>query len=113
LSDQTFIFDALWLSMSAWVSVLLNYDFHPFRFLLALVPFGIYKVVMARGMRPVAAAHQDLPQARLLFLRVFGSPSRSERLFDLMAARWLARLPARPDPDGRYRVHEFFCRADT
>jgi hypothetical protein len=94
-----------------------------------------------------------------LFLRVFGSARRSEKLFDLLVARWryagtvqlisgtdmarsrfepdefldfvagrfaeryisrpadvneqLARTEARPDPDGRYRVHEFFCRADV
>jgi hypothetical protein len=27
--------------------------------------------------------------------------------------RRLAGLALRPDPDGRYRVNEFFCRADT
>jgi hypothetical protein len=31
---------------------------------------------------------QSLRKARLLFLRVFGSPTRSEKLFDLLAARW-------------------------
>ena len=100
-----------------------------------------------------------MPEARLLYLRVFGSARRAERLFDLLAARWrhagsiqlisatdiareqyepdefldflnrklanayitteddlnqrLDALQKRPDPDGRYRVHEFFCRADT
>jgi hypothetical protein len=29
-----------------------------------------------------------LPNVRLLFLRLFGSSSRSEKLFDLLWARW-------------------------
>ena len=29
-----------------------------------------------------------MPEARLLYLRVFGSARRAERLFDLLAARW-------------------------
>jgi len=111
------------------------------------------------SLRPSAKAIGTLPEARLLYLRVFGSARRAERLFDLLAARWrhagsiqlisatdiargrfepdefldflnrriadayitseddlnrrLAALQQRPDPDGRYRVHEFFCRADT
>ena len=158
-SDQLFLFDALWLSVSGFVSVYLNYDFHPFRYLLGLLPFALYRLVVGFGLKPIAVSRGGVPAARLLFLRVFGSSSRSERLFDLLAARWryagsiqlisamdvargrfepdefldfingrlggayidsgrdlddrLARLDARPDPDGRYRVNEFFCRSDT
>jgi hypothetical protein len=111
------------------------------------------------GLKRLATRAQPLQKARLLFLRVFGSSSRSEKLFDLLAARWryagsihlisardvararfepdefldflsgrlasayinagadldrrLAGLSLRPDPDGRYRVNEFFCRDDT
>jgi len=94
-----------------------------------------------------------------LYLRVFGSARRAEKLFDVLAARWrhagsiqlisatdvargrfepdefldflsgklanayiaseddldrrLATFRDRSDPDGRYRVHELFCRDDT
>jgi hypothetical protein len=157
LSDQTFLFDALWLSVSFWVSV---YLFNQrFLFLLGLLPFVLYKMTVGLGLKRLATRAESLPKARLLFLRVFGSSSRSEKLFDLLAARWryagsihlisatdvargrfepdefldflsgrlasayintdadldrrLAGLRPRPDPDGRYRVNEFFCRANT
>lgn len=111
------------------------------------------------GLKPLAAAAEPLRNARLLFLRVFSSPSRSEKLFDLLSARWryagsiqvisatdvararfepdelldflggrlasgyirsgddpdrqLTDLDVRIDPDGRYRINEFFCHEDT
>jgi hypothetical protein len=159
LSDQTFLLDALWLSVSLCVSVYLMGDSNRFRYLLGLLPFALYKITVGYGLKRLAARAETLPTARLLFLRVFGSPSRSERLFDLLAGRWryagsiqlisatdvargrfepdefldflsgrlasayissdtdldqrVAGLDLRPDPDGRYRVNEFFCRNDT
>jgi hypothetical protein len=159
LSDQTFLFDALWLSVSLWLSVYLMGVFEKFGYWLGLLPFLLYKITVKYGLRPLAARAEPLPKARLLFLRVFGSSSRSEKLLDLLAARWryagsiqlisatdvargrfepdefldfisgrlarsyissgadldrrLAGLDHLPDPDGRYRVNEFFCRADT
>jgi hypothetical protein len=159
LSDQTFLLDALWLSVSLWVSVYLMDIGGPFLYLLGLLPFALYRVSVGYLLRRSAASAETLPNARLLFLRVFGSPSRSEKLFDLLAARWryagsiqlisatdvargrfepdefldflsgrlgsayigsrsdldrrLAGLDSRRDLDGRYRVNEFFCRADT
>ena len=134
-------------------------DSQRFSYLLGLLPFGLYKLTVGYGLRGLADRAKRLPSVRLLFLRVFGSSSRSEKLFDLLAARWryagvirlisatdvargrfepdefldflsgrLARgfissnadlerrllAPALgPDPDGRYRIDEFFCRADT
>lgn len=159
LSDQTFLFDALWLSVSLCVSVYLMGNDDQFRYLLGLLPFAFYKITVRYGLKRLAARAEPLPKARLLFLRVFGSSSRSEKLFDLLAARWryagsmqlisatdvargrfepdefldflsgrlvsayistgtdldrrLAGLDPRPDPDGRYRVNEFFCRVDS
>lgn len=158
LSDQTFLFDSLWLSVSIFVAVFLMSN-GGFRYLLGLLPFALYKIAVRYGLRRLSARAVPLPKARLLFLRVFGSSSRSEKLFDLLAARWryagslqvisatdvargrfepdelmdflggrlgrayistgaelercLAELDLRPDPDGRYRVNEFFCRVDT
>lgn len=159
LSDQTFLFDALWLSVSLWVSVYLMGTTDQFRYLLGLLPFALYKITIGYGLKRLAARAEPLPKACLLFLRVFGAPSRSERLFDLLAAHWryagsiqlisatdvargrfepdefldflsgrlanayistgtdldqrLTGLDLLPDPDGRYRVNEFFCRVDT
>jgi len=159
LSDQTFLLDALWLSASFTVCIYLMGDGKPFQYLLGLLPFAVYKTTVGYGLKRLGNRAEPLPKARLLFLRVFGSPSRSEKLFDLLAARWryagsiqlisatdvargrfepdefldfvsgrlatayissgtdldrrLASLDARPDPDGRYRVNEFFCRVDT
>jgi hypothetical protein len=85
-SDQTFLFDSLWLSVTMFVSVgLMN---RTSGYLLGLLPFALYKLVVRSGLKPLAAAAQPLPNARLLFLRVFSSPSRSEKLFDLLSARW-------------------------
>jgi len=158
LSDQTFLFDALWLSLSLCVTVYLSGNVPRLAYLLGLLPFALYKLVMRYGFRRFVAPDKPLPNARLLFLRVFGSARRSERLFDLLAARWryagsiqlisgtdiarsrfepdefldfmagrfrkryisraediderIAQIADRPDPDGRYRVNEFFCRAD-
>jgi hypothetical protein len=159
LSDQTFLLDALWLSVSLCVSVYLMGSNDHFGYLLGLMPFALYKLTVGFGLKRLAARAEPLPGARLLFLRVFGSPSRSERLFDLLTGRWryagsvqlisatdvargrfepdelldflrgrlrsayiststdldqrVAKLDLRPDPDGRYRVNEFFCRNDT
>ena len=159
LSDQTFAFDALWLCVSVWVCVYLMGDVPRFVYLAGLLPFVLYKLVLWCGLRHFVLSPRPLPNARLLFLRVFGSARRSEQLFDLLAARWryagsvqlissgdmarsrfepdeffdfvagrfktryiensadlaqrLAEIESGPDPDGRYRVHEFFCRADA
>jgi hypothetical protein len=88
LSDQTFLLDALWLSVSLCVSVYLMGNNDQFRYLLGLLPFALYKIMVGYGLKRLAARAESLPSARLLFLRVFGSPGRSERLFDLLAARW-------------------------
>jgi hypothetical protein len=159
LSDQTFLYDALWLSVSVWVCVYLMGNVPRFVYLIGFLPFVLYKLVLWLGLRHFVSSGQPLPNARLLFLRVFGSARRSEKLFDLLAARWryagsvqlissgdiarsrfepdefldfiagrlktryiensadlaqrLAEIESGPDPDGRYRVHEFFCRADA
>ena len=161
LSDQTFLFDALWLSVSLWLTVYLMGADSQFRFpyVLGLLPFALYKVTVGHGLKRVAARAERLPALRMLYLRVFGSSSRSEKLLDFLAARWryagsiqlisatdvargrfepdefldflngrlasayisdgadldhrLARLDLRPDPDGRFRINEFFCHSDT
>ena len=159
LSDQTFLFDALWLAVSLWICVYLMGDGERFRYLLGFLPFVCYKAVVGYGLVRLRKREGRRQAARLLYLRVFGSSHRTEKLFDLLAARWryagsiqlisatdvargrfepdeflnflngrlgdafvssdadlrrrLEGLDVRPDPDGRYRVNEFFCHADT
>ena len=112
MSDQTFLLDALWLSASLCVSVYLMGDNNRFRYLLGLLPFALYKITVGYGLKRLAARVETLPRARLLFLRVFGSPSRSERLFDLLAARWryggsIQLISATDVARGRFEPDEF------
>jgi hypothetical protein len=88
LSDQMFLFDALWLSVSICVCVYLMGNEPRFVYLLGLLPFVLYKLVLSSGLRHLVLSPEPLPNARLLFLRVFGSARRSEQLFDLLAAKW-------------------------
>jgi hypothetical protein len=115
--------------------------------------------IVVRVLLRVQGAGAGAGGPSLLLLRVFGHQSRTERLFDVVAARWrftgpvamiagadlalrsidvdealafahgeiessyvadreglqrrLAGLQGRVDPDGRYRVEEFFCFDDT
>ena len=112
LSDQTFLFDALWLSVSFCVAVYLMRGGDQFRYLLGLLPFALYKITVGYGLKRLAARAESLPKARLLFLRVFGSPSRSEKLFDLLAARWryagnIQLISATDVARGRFEPDEF------
>ncbi len=112
LSDQTFLFDALWLSVSLWVSVYLMHNNRPFCYVLGLLPFALYKITVVFGLKRLAARAESLPNARLLFLRVFGSPSRSEKLFDHLAARWryagsIQLISATDVARGRFEPDEF------
>jgi hypothetical protein len=88
LSDQTFLFDALWWSISLWASVYLMASDKPFQYLLGFIPFVLYKAVVGYGLGRIRRRLERFPDARLLYLRVFGSPRRTEKLFDLLAARW-------------------------
>ncbi len=102
LSDQAFLFDALWLAVSFWVCVYLMGYHEPFRYLLGFVPFVCYKAVVTYGLSRLRKRLEHVRAARLLFLRVFGSSYRTEELFDLLAARWrLCRQHSAHQRDGR------------
>ena len=88
LSDQTFLFDALWVSASVWVSVYLINVRYPFIYLVGLLPFVLYKITVEQGLKRIVKSGESLRKARLLFLRAVGPSRRSEKLFDLLAARW-------------------------
>ncbi len=111
LSDQTFLFDALWLSASLCVSLFLL-NMPPFCYLLGLLPFVLYKITVGYALKRLAAEAELLPEARLLFLRVFGSTKRSEKLFDLLSARWryagsIQLISAMDVARGRFEPDEF------
>jgi hypothetical protein len=64
LSDQTFLFDALWLSVSLWLTVYLMGADSQFRFpyLLGLLPFALYRVAVGYGLKRVAARAEIVAQ---------------------------------------------------
>ena len=158
-SDQRLTLDALWLLFGVGQSISLVFEGWAWIF-TGLAGFVAYKLVTWAGFALLAVRHPPEPRApMLLLLRVFALGHRSERLFDVLAKRWLragsigliagpdlvttavepheflgfvggrlarqfvqgeadlerrvSQLDKRPDPDGRYRVNEFFCHADT
>jgi len=54
----------------------------------ASVPFIAWLVTLHILLRPLARAAGGRPERRLLMLRVFGFSRRSQRLIDLIGARW-------------------------
>ncbi len=157
-SDQALTLDAMWLMFGVVQSVTLAFEGWAWVF-TGLVAFAAYKAVARLGFALAGLGKARRGTPSLLLLRVFALGTRSERLFDALAKRWLRagdisliagpdlatttvephefldfvggrlsrqfvrdeadlerRFAARalgPDPDGRYRVNEFFCHADT
>jgi hypothetical protein len=160
MSDQSLTIDALWLVFGLLQSITLLFEGGAWVF-TGVAAFAAFKLVTRAGFA-LWREGREAPPARaplLLLLRVFALGRKSERLFDVLARRWLraggigliagpdlattaiepheflafvggrlarqfvhddadlerrvARLDTRPDPDGRFRVTEFFCHADT
>ena len=99
LSEHTLVFDFIWL----WQAIVLSSRLGS-RPWLAVVPFAIYKLITLVGLRSISRQAPPTP-VRLLLLRTFGYRRRSERLFDLLGARWRYAGPidliAAPDLAGR------------
>jgi hypothetical protein len=156
-SEQTLVFDSIWLLETLIVCHATVHAAGPTGW-LGLSVFAVYKLITWIGLRPLATAAAGRQPARVLLLRTFGF-RRRERFFDLLGARWRYAGPIQliaapdlaarsidpdefldflsgrlrhrfiiepgdlerrfievdnhPDPDGRYRVNEFFCRNDT
>jgi hypothetical protein len=87
ISDQSIMFDSLWLLITLFLCSELVMDIGLLGW-VGLVAFAGYKLVVMTGLAPLqrAAAGRDAPQ--LLLLRTFGKRQRSEQLFDLLATRW-------------------------
>ena len=160
VSESELLVNVWWVMfLFAFVADLVNQEgWSPQVFAFALASCAVFAVLYRQVLR------RSLPLPRperrtLLLLRVFGHASRTERLFDRVAARWrwlgpvtmiaapdvvartvdpgdflefaTGRLPSRfiksasdlesrlthvdaePDPDGRFRVSELCCQADT
>jgi len=87
LNDQSLVFDTIWLFQTIFLVADLV-DVAGLTGLLGTAAFLAYKVVGVLGMLGVARDARARPPARLLLLRVFGHRQRSERLLDVLAARW-------------------------
>jgi hypothetical protein len=157
-SDQSFVFDGIWLFASLLLCQSLMWE-AGFAGWAGLAAFVAWKLVCRFGLAPIAHGARVRPPAHLLLLRVFGFQRRTERLFSALSARWryagpiqliaapdlataniepgelldflagrlrrafirdtvdldrrFAERDVHPDPDGRFRVNEFFCTGDT
>ena len=120
---------------------------------------ALYALLTRLTLPLLRRAARKHPPARLLVLRVFGAPGKTQSLFQRLGVRWryvgpihliagadsatanldlseavryltgrfrslyvssdadldrrLANLDCAPDPDGRYRINDFFCFDDT
>ncbi len=90
ISDQMITFDAVWLLMSLIDCSALASERGAFGW-AGLLAFAAYRLVVTLGLKPLHRAALARPPARLLLLRVFGAQRQSERLFDLLVARWRYR----------------------
>jgi tetratricopeptide (TPR) repeat protein len=85
--DTSIVFDSIWLFETLSLFRLLFHSAGRAAW-VALGAFVVYRLIVWLGLRPVAAAAMRRPPIRLLLLRVFGFKRRTERLFDLLSARW-------------------------
>jgi tetratricopeptide (TPR) repeat protein len=92
-SDQTFVFDSIWLFQTLMLCQSTVNAAGPIGW-LGLSAFAVYKLITWIGLRPLATAAAVRPPARLLLLRTFGFRKRSERFFDLLGARWRYAAPS-------------------
>ena len=152
-SDLSFQIGFVWITL---VTVFLMSGEKPERALATLAVYAVLTRLMLPLLRRQARAHTPV---NLLVLRVFGTPGRSQSLFEELGTRWryagpihliagadsatanldlseaaryltgrfrslyissdadrekrIAELDCAPDPDGRYRVNDFFCFDDT
>jgi hypothetical protein len=81
------VFDSIWLFQTLSLFRVLFHSAGRAAW-IALGAFVVYRLIVWLGLRPAARAAMREPPARLLLLRVFGFRRRTERLFDLLSARW-------------------------
>jgi hypothetical protein len=87
-SNLTLIASTIWLLASLLLASSLAAETGAVGVAAALLPFVAWKITLNAGLRPLAEAARARPAAHLLLLRVFGFGSRSQRLLDVLGARW-------------------------
>jgi hypothetical protein len=87
ISDQSVMFDSLWLLMTLFLCSELVIDVGVFGW-IGLAAFAAYKLVVITGLSPLQRAADKWAAPQLLLLRTFGKRQRSEQLFDLLATCW-------------------------
>ncbi len=87
LGEQSALVDCYYAAFTVW-QTLSTVSSEGARGALQLLPFVGYRIVVAIGMSAMRRAAAAERPRRLLLLRVFGSRSRSERLFEAVAAHW-------------------------
>ena len=87
LTDQSLMIDAIWLFQAGVLSLSLIQNMGPAGW-VGLSAVGVHKAVTLIGMWPASRVARRRTPVRLLLLRVFGRRRRSERLYDLLSARW-------------------------
>jgi tetratricopeptide (TPR) repeat protein len=86
-SDTSIVFASIWLFQTLSLYRMLFHSAGHAAW-AALGTFVVYGLIAWLGLRPLAATAARRQPARLLLLRVFGFKRRTERLFDLLSARW-------------------------
>ena len=87
ISDQSLVIDTIWLFQSIMLCNDLHFEIGVNAW-IGLAGFVLVKAIATIGMRPAVKTANTREPVRLLLLRVFGQRRHSERLFDLLSARW-------------------------
>ncbi len=88
ISDQWLLVDAVWVVFALDAGIDLSNEALGWGILAGALGFIAYRVTTVGAFRLLNRTYRDRPSYRLLFLRVFGSRKRSERLLGVLGARW-------------------------
>jgi tetratricopeptide (TPR) repeat protein len=94
INDQSMVIDSIWLFQTLLLCSSLVAD-RGLAGWVGLAAFALVKAVSVVGMLPLARRARRRPASPLLLLRVFRRQRSSERLFDLLGARWRHAGPIR------------------
>jgi len=87
VGEQTVLIDSYYLIFTLWLT-LTEANTRGAKALWLLVPFVVYRALVAAGMVVLRRRIRGERPLRLLLLRVFGSRSRSESLFETVGNHW-------------------------
>jgi len=162
-SDQMILLYISWLFYAVWQSAFLaptsDSNLSSILGLTTLLGYAVFWWIVRYGLKWARSQRTDTSNVRLLLLRVFDFPKRTQRLMDELSLRWrflgnihlmgapdlalgllephdlndffrgrmetrfissqknletkLHNLDTQRDPDGRFRIHEFFAYDNT